>query len=489
MNPTQRLFSNTALAFVTRIIAKFSDVLLFIIIGRMMGPEQAGVFRLGKTYLTLALAFSAWGLDDLLVREAAPRRNSSNQYLVNFMALRLVLALGAFVLLAVGVLGLPLPYSQQAIAVILIYSLAIFAEAAYVLFESIFIAYEKLGVPTLAAVVNGGVKLFGGVLLLMVTQNVVTTAWIIPIGSTLSLFVFVPALMRLYRTFPQELPTRFSLRFTLEQLRQIPGFIMIGIFYNINAQQDTFLVSLYLSETELGYYGAAQTLLMGILMLSAAVRTAVYPLMARYHTHSPDKLPRFYHKLYQYITIGILPITVVICVLAGPIITLIFTDSFAPAAPALALMIWEVFFTFLHIPNARLMLVNNRQKQLGWITGLSMLFNLGLNLWLLPLYGIYGPAFARPLAAFLAFWLTNIYVQRRLMPNNLLPILLRPIVASGLMALVMWPLRQQFILIPILVGGLAYGGVILITGAFTVEDRVYLKQLFARNRPINEIDP
>ncbi|MBP6805931.1 MAG: oligosaccharide flippase family protein, partial [Chloroflexi bacterium] len=194
MNPTQRLFSNTALAFVTRIIAKFSDVLLFIIIGRMMGPEQAGVFRLGKTYLTLALAFSAWGLDDLLVREAAPRRNSSNQYLVNFMALRLVLALGAFVLLAVGVLGLPLPYSQQAIAVILIYSLAIFAEAAYVLFESIFIAYEKLGVPTLAAVVNGGVKLFGGVLLLMVTQNVVTTAWIIPIGSTLSLFVFVPAL-------------------------------------------------------------------------------------------------------------------------------------------------------------------------------------------------------------------------------------------------------------------------------------------------------
>ncbi len=75
----------------------------------------------------LTLAFSAWGLDELLIRETAPRRHDSNRYLVNFLGIRLILALIAYGLLAVWVLVFPLPYAQETPAVILIYSLAIFA--------------------------------------------------------------------------------------------------------------------------------------------------------------------------------------------------------------------------------------------------------------------------------------------------------------------------------------------------------------------------
>ncbi len=135
---------------------------------------------------------------------------------------------------------------------------------------------------------------------------------------------------------------------------------MIGIFYNLNAQLDTLLISLKLTETEVGYYAAAQSISMGVLLLSAAVRTAVYPLMARYHFSLPHNPHPLYYKLFHYFAIGILPLTTVICILAYPIITLIFSEAFAPAALALQLMIWEVFFTFLHIPNARL--INNRQN-------------------------------------------------------------------------------------------------------------------------------
>jgi O-antigen/teichoic acid export membrane protein len=419
MNPVQRLFSNTTLAFVTRIIAKFSDVLLFIIIARYLGPDDAGIFRLGKTYLTLALAFSALGLDELLVREVAPRHNDSNRYLVNFLGLRLLLATITYGMLAAAVLSLPITPTAQATAVILIYTLALFAEAAFFVLETIFIAYERLLAPTIAAAVNGGVKLIGGLLILTITQDIVATAWIIPFGSVLSILVFIPALFRLYRLYPQQRTARLDWRFSIAQLKQMPGFMMIGIFYNLNAQQDIILISIFLTETELGYYGAAQSILMGTLMLSAAVRTAIYPIMTRYYTYTPHKLPHLYHKLYQYLIIGILPITALICLLGGPIVTLIFTDTYTPATLALQIMIWELLFTFLHIPNARLMLVSDRQKQLGWITGLSMMLNLLLNIWLLPRYGLNSAAFIRAFTAFLAFLITYLYVQKRLLTYNL----------------------------------------------------------------------
>jgi O-antigen/teichoic acid export membrane protein len=478
MNPIQRLFSNTTLAFSARIVAKFSDVILFIIIARFLGPDDAGVFRLGKTYLTLALAFSALGLDELLVREIAPRRDDSNRYLVNFLGVRLLLATATYGALAVALLNLPLASTAQATAVILIYTLALFTEAAFFVLETIFIAYERLAAPMVAAAVNGGVKLVGGILILTITQDIVATAWIIPIGSGISLLVFVPALINLYRRYPQRQPARLDWRFSLMQLKQMPGFMMIGIFYNLNAQQDILLISIFLTDAELGYYGAAQSILMGALLLSAAVRSVIYPIMTRYYTHSPRKLPYLYHKLYQYLIIGILPLTTLICLLGNTIVNLIFTPTFTPTVLPLQIMIWELLFTFLHIPNARLMLVSGRQKQLGWITGLSMGLNLTLNLWLLPRYGLMSAAFIRAFTAFFAFFITYLYTQRKLLTYNLWLTFLRPATAVVIMAVIVWPMRHLPLIWPVFTGLIAYISFILLLGAFTDEDRRYLQQLF-----------
>jgi O-antigen/teichoic acid export membrane protein len=221
---------------------------------------------------------------------------------------------------------------------------------------------------------------------------------------------------------------------------------------------------------------------MGTLMLSAAVRTAIYPIMTRYYTYTPHKLPHLYHKLYQYLIIGILPITALICLLGGPIVTLIFTDTYTPATLALQIMIWELLFTFLHIPNARLMLVSDRQKQLGWITGLSMMLNLLLNIWLLPRYGLNSAAFIRAFTAFLAFLITYLYVQKRLLAYNLWGALMKPAAAVMIMTIIVWPMRHFSIIWPLLVGGVIYAIFILLLGAFTHEDRHYLQQLLSMRK-------
>ena len=80
MNTIQRLLSNTFLAFISNTIAKVSGSILFIIIGRLIGPDEAGIFSLGITYYTILMALSTFGLHDLLVREVAPRREQSALY-------------------------------------------------------------------------------------------------------------------------------------------------------------------------------------------------------------------------------------------------------------------------------------------------------------------------------------------------------------------------------------------------------------------------
>lgn len=479
MNNLQRLASNTTLAFISNIVVKASSALLFILVGRTLGAAEAGIFNLGVTYFTIVLALSAWGLHELIVREVAPRRGESRQYLLHYLGLRLLLALGAYGLLLL-LLRLNLPYTPHAKQVIQVFALAMFPEAIFVLLQGVFAAHERLLVPTIAAAVNGGLKLSIGLWVLGHNGDAVGLAWAMVVGSGVSLVVFMPALLHLFRHIPQQ-PARLSSRFALSQLRLTPGFIVIGFFTTIDYQLDAFLISLFLSEAELGWYGAAQTVMLAFWMMPTALRTALYPLMARYYHESPERLPALYRRANRYILVGALPICAGISLIAPSIIPLIFDSGFQPAIPALQIIIWAVLPSFLMVPSARLLLVYNRQSEAGWFTALSMAANLLLNLWLIPRWGITGAAIARVLATSFFFVALYLYVQRRLLRDSLLPLLLRPILATLLMCAAVWPLRHLFIVWPISAGILVYPLALLLLRAIPPEDQRLLYQFLKRS--------
>ncbi|MCO5197397.1 MAG: flippase [Anaerolineae bacterium] len=475
MNTLQRLLSNTLMAYAANLVVKASNALIFIALARQLGPTEAGTFNLGITYFTIALALSAVGLNELLIREAAPRRRESSRYFSNYLAMRMLFAVLTYAVILL-LLSTILPYSATTAQVIRILTLALFPEAAFMLCQAVFVAHERLALPTLAALVSSAIKLGGGFWLLSQGADVVTIAWVVPLGSFIGLLVFLPGLYWLFRSSGQPLLSRIDLHFSRDQLRQAPGFVMISFFSTIDFQLDAFLISIMLSETQLGWYGAAQTIVLGFWMLAGAVRTALYPVMARYAEAEPDKLPWIYNQANHYLLLLSLPIVAGVSLLAEPIIALVYGDGFAPAVPVLQVMIWAVLFAFLMVPNARLILILHRQREAGWLTGTGMVTNVVFNLALIPVLGIVGAGLART-AATLVFYLSLYwFVQRYLLRSSLLPQLFRPILATVIMALVVYPLRDLMLFIPVMVGAGVYLGAIVVLGAFSAEDRAFLKQ-------------
>jgi len=124
MNTIQRLLSNTFLAFASSVLVKAGNALLFILIGRQLGPAASGSFSLATTYFTFVFGLSALGLHEIMVREVPARREESGRYLVNYVALRVVLSAAVYGLLVLG-LRLLSPYSEATTQVILILGLAV----------------------------------------------------------------------------------------------------------------------------------------------------------------------------------------------------------------------------------------------------------------------------------------------------------------------------------------------------------------------------
>lgn len=476
MNLPRKIVGNFSLSFASQLISKISDALLFIIIARTVSVEDAGAFRLAKSYMAVTLALSAFGLQDLLIRELAPRRDQGKKYLVNYVVMRTVTATGAYGLLLL-LLSTNIPYSAETKTIIRIFSLALLPEAVFSICEAFFIAYNRLWPTTVAGAVSGFVKLIGGLWILFNYDNLIIVTWIVPIGSFLGLLTILPPFWKLFKEVQQNSTLQLDWPFINQQISQISGFILIGIFFNINDQQDTFLVSIFLSEAELAWYGAAQTVVFGFSLLSVAIRTAVYPTMSTYYYETPDKLSAFYLTIVRYSILLIMPLVALISFFSPNIILFVYQEPFAPASLALRWMIWEVFFLILHIPSARLMLVQGKQNQLGWITGIGLLINICANLIIVPRFGIEGAAITRPAIASINFLLGYLYIQSAGLKVNIFPLFLRPLLATTAMILIAYTFSISLI-VSFLFGVLTYFIVLYVLGELSRKDLGYILQLF-----------
>ena len=477
MNTLQRLLSNTILAFIANTIAKVSSSILFIFIGRVIGPEEAGIFNLGVTYYAILLALSTLGLHELLVREVAPQREKSGRYLTNYIIMRLVSSTALYLGLLLF-LQLSLPYSAETESVLRIMSLAIFPEAIFSLCQALFIAHERQAAPTVSALLNAAVRLGLGLYLLQQGAGAVTVAWVMPISTTIGLLVFPPALISLARRAPQSEAARFDYRFSLQQLHMTSGFVLLELFQTLNFQADTFILSIMMTEADIGYYGASQTILAGVLMIPVAIRMALYPLMARVSSENGSKLRYLYHKAGQYALMIGIPMAAGVTILAAPMVELLFGLDFGPAIPALQISVWSIVFDLATVPNARLMLVKGRQTPASWLRGIGTVASVGLNLLLIPRFGINGAALARVLATAIFSLAIYFYVQRNLLKDSLLPLVIRPLLATVGMAIAVWWLRDGSLIISTMAGIVVYGILIIVLGGVTEEDRAYFRQLW-----------
>jgi O-antigen/teichoic acid export membrane protein len=477
MNTTQRLLSNTFLSFVANTINKVSSSVLFILIGREIGPTSAGIFNLGITYFTILLALSSLGLQELLVREIAPRKGDSKLYINNYLFIRTIATAAMYGALLLALYFL-LPYGPETQKVIAILALAVFPESLFTLCQALFEAHEQLRVPAIATVVSSAFRLVAGWWVLQTGHDPILIAWLIPLGSLLRLLMILPAMPSLLRDHPQASGS-LNFGFMRSQFPYIPSFMVIYFFSIVDYQTDTFLISLMLSETAVGWYGAAQTILLAFWIMPVAIRAALYPVMARYYVHAPQYLLTIYEKSWQYLLLAALPMVVGVFLLAEPIILLVFDESFAPAIPVLQWSIWGVIFVFLNVPSARLMLVHDRQKAFSWMTGLSMVANVGLNLLLIPVFGIVGAAMSRLIASFILFVVLYGYVRLYLAPDaHLWQRVPRPLLATAAMAVVVYLMRDLPLIWPVLAGAAVFCAAVLLLGIVPAQDWLYWQQVF-----------
>ncbi|MCK5459335.1 MAG: polysaccharide biosynthesis C-terminal domain-containing protein, partial [Thermoplasmatales archaeon] len=190
--------------------------------------------------------------------------------------------------------------------------------------------------------------------------------------------------------------------------------MIISIIGVISLNIDKIMIGYFWTSIEVGYYFTMQQVLLLITILYSSINTVLFPTISEYHsTKNFEKIKQTTHLAERYISMVMIPPIVVIIVFAIPMINIMLSGAFLPAASVLIILTIYAFLFGIRIPYSSLISGINRPGITARIGVVICVTNITLNYLFIPKggllssFGITGPtgaAIATVLSCLIGFF-------------------------------------------------------------------------------------
>jgi O-antigen/teichoic acid export membrane protein len=385
------LLKNIAALFVGRGLGTVLSAVASILLARYLGREQLGRYGAIYAYIGLYAWLATFGIESIIGREAAQRRDQAGSILFTgtvitfvFASVTTVVALvlaphfgyggGIWLLLLFAAIDrmLVVPFCLPGIVFQVdlrqwyAVSFGLVRQVLWLL-AIIFLAIGKAGLfwiilaRTLCAIVEAILN-FGG-------------AW--HIGALTRPWKFLPGEAKMF--IISSLPIAFS-----------------TLAISVYARIDQVMLHKMSSDLVLGGYVAAVSLAEIFSLFPVSLSDAIFPVVAKSARNDAD-FDRYLRLCFRSLMTLVCAVCAVAVPLSIPLTRIVFGAKFSATAPIFAAIIWSEIAVFFGVVLKMGLIARNLQRYLAVSTVVGAILNIALNIFWIPRYGALG-----------ATWATNI---------------------------------------------------------------------------------
>jgi O-antigen/teichoic acid export membrane protein len=474
---------NSAILTGLNIVARLIDFVFALLMLRILGPVGAGNYYFAVVIVGWFEIFMNFGLNTFLTREISRDKSHASAYLAQTSRLRMLLALAtAPILILVVVLwrqfgGLPV---EAEIAIILLAISQVPSSLATGL-TGLFFAYEKAEVPASLTIISALLKAGLGAVLLIAGLGVIGLGITSIAVNTITLVILVVAASKLLRHQPKAEgePRHTSNRAMMrESFPLMMNHLLATLFFKV----DVPMLQAMQGPAVVGYYSTAYKFIDAFNIIPSFFTQSLFPAMSRMALQSNQSLSRSYVLALKLLVMVSLPLAVFTSFMAEPMIAVLGGREFLPAgAIALGIMCWSMPIGWINSVTNYALIAANQQHALTRAFIIGLTFNVVANLLLIPTFSFVAAAVVTIFSEIVEGAAFYVYVRRHIAPVNWIEVLARPFLAAGVMALFAAVFMQAgLLLIGLVLGGVAYAGVLWLTRALNVQEREILRPLVKR---------
>lgn len=196
---------------------------------------------------------------------------------------------------------------------------------------------------------------------------------------------------------------RFNKPFSLAILKQSAPFALLVLLMASYNRIDPVLLQRLLpdGDYQAGIYASAFRLLDALTMIAYLFSVPLLPIYSRLvkkEAQDPNEIAETTKSMFSLVWVFSITAAITLSTLATPLMDLLYTEHTETSAQAFRILIYGIIpisFTYVF---GTLLTANGSLKQLNIFAALSLLTNIGCNLWLIPRYAATGSAWASLIA-------------------------------------------------------------------------------------------
>ena len=384
----RKVFENISWLMVDRIVRLGVGLFVGAWVARYLGPERYGSLNFAVALVSLFTSATTLGLDGIIVREVVQNPTSAREVLGTAFTLRSVggiLAAGA----SIAIVGIMQPNDRRALLLVSIYSMTLVFQA----FDTIDCFFQsRLQSKLTVWAKNTAFLMFAVIRVTLIWRK--APVWIFATALTGEAAFGAGGLLISYlRTGGRVSTWRSTRKRAIALLRESWPLIFSGMAIMIYMRIDAVMLKMMQGDFAVGLYSAATRVSEVWYFVPTAVVSSVSPAIMRV-SDDPELFNSRLRRLFSFMTLLACSIGSIVALTSRWIIHILYANSYAEAAPVLALHVWASIFVFLGCAQSPWDISKSQLKLSLVRTSAGAVINVVMNLYLIPRYSAMGAAVA-----------------------------------------------------------------------------------------------
>lgn len=361
-------------------------VVIGIITARMLGPANRGIFALVTTFPATLATLTKFGQAQATIYFIRREREDVSRVVSTAVCFGLATGLA----LIAGVLGLRDSILGSILRGVPVWALVAVCPMIPILLMESYL-YGALQATDRFRIYNG--RLLGESVLALAGMSIVLVAFRLGLPGALAVSVGLNIVMLAWVFWTIHRETPLSLRFDLGLFRRmfrygIKSHLQI-IASHFNFKVGVYLCSYYLTPSEVAFYAIGARLAEQMMSIPQSLGLAMFPRLAGESEARVHSMTAAACRQTVAITATM---AAVLSVVGEPAIVTLYGEDYAAAAGPLVTIAWGIVMMSMYVLLSRDFTARNRQMINVVAAYVALGGNVGLNVWLIPHFGIEGAA-------------------------------------------------------------------------------------------------
>lgn len=387
MNAIRRMLKNTASLTTAKVVSMAATIVFSIFAARYLGDMNYGTYAFIVVLTSYFMVTSEYGLENLIVRDVADKKERSNDYLTSTIAIKIFTALLSLVLLIVTLLILK---RQDIITITIWAGLGIVPFVLYMSFDAAFRAHEEMQYITIIESFYAIIRSLSGIWIVTQTADLTDLfkAFLIVeiLRLILAFFFYSRKLSRIHFTVNVNL-----VKHLLKSGFSMAYWKLLGILY---AKVDMLILSIMLGDVAVGWFKVARNITDIISIGSMIVMNVLMPVLTVIFSRSKENFRDAYVTVFKYIIIVMLPLAVLIASYSDTIILSLYGEQYENSVRILQLLIFAAIANFILSLIGTTIIIIDKFKIAAKISIFTVIIRVIACVYLINYYGYLGACYA-----------------------------------------------------------------------------------------------